>query len=1084
MSMAEMGKHLSLELTRVIESPYPASLSHLADILTRADVVTVRACIHDLPPCAVSRLAKLVSEALPLWAYALCILSSLCSSPEFRDTLLLQNPSLLDALVTKANSSPQDFDNYAALCVVLLSRPLPVSLALPASAQSFFVYVFEKAKEAPDVNTLKPVYSMLKGACRNLFSLLPLHSQQLFDQGLSHILSSSGAGQASMLLLWCFGIVLLAEYPDAMSHLQDSQSSTDQPTTSPEKVWKTASGHKMFGSANRLHKTISLTTLSVIWATKGDVGISDEDAIEGIRIAVHTLRFMEQTTIDSWLKSSTRAMETFKKLPSKISRENINPAVQLQALCFYAMIAGHRNLLLEVVTQYESCLRNIAGLIDSDCLGEALSISLPLFSEKLQQSSIQILLASILEACISSVNSRQLSNFVTLVERITAILPCHNSLQATVVSALSSNGMQTKLWDFVLVKSETGHAPCRAHLFTLHQQLSTAMVTLLLTLALTTHFGQPALPLAMTTALVSKRRQVLPLASQCTHITCRPEPGVISLFQQQSTPYGGQHLQDWRCSLQLELESQGFYQRDSIIRSVAQICQDLETRCDIVEEPLRREKERSKDLEQQLMEANQRVISLETQAADDRFHMEGLDDEKAHILEQRDKFSAKIKVLEAEAHAVILRAKENFNSKELELQSTILAHEESLHAHKLNGEAQNGTIIRLREELQHVQDQQILLNEQRDTLHHQLNAAEQKLNKETTTTRQQHEELTQIKNRNMGLEPKLQGTKDELEAVTAKLGNLQVDHQKLIHSSHVAYRDLELKYALDMEAAKFKFKGDLENLATQLEDSKQLGQREEDAHNETKRDLHLLQTSLPPLEAKIQELTDHCSEQQDELEELANWRRNVFISMGLQSQFSMKKRTSSRAPKGATNSETPQVPQEHLPRKRAAHSLENTQEISENTQRSIATTMEGIADATLASSTSPSSQGGSTPKRPKPRRSPKISATQTPYTQNSMVESRIVSIPKRPSSSKYSALGQLAPNRRHTTVGFTVVGGEEAHPNESHSARKTYDSLQGVVETDLGMTDFEADAPLTPGNFLVGTGRFPDVDDDDQTAEL
>lgn len=280
-----------------------------------------------------------------------------------------------------------DHIQYVALCVLLLSRPLPASIALPASAQVFFVRIFEKARENPDVETLRPVYSTLSGACRNLPSLLPVERQQQFDQGLSHILSSSGAGQASMLLLWCFGIVMLLEHPDALSHSQAFQlnpdQSADQSGASSEKQWKTASGQKMFGSTSRMFKTISLTTLSVIWATKGDVGIPDDNATEGIRIAIRTLQFMERKVLDAWLKSSTRAMDTFAKLPGKIARENINPAVQLEALCFYAMIAGKSNLPLDILTLYESLLGNVANVVSPDCLGEALSISLPLFSVSL-----------------------------------------------------------------------------------------------------------------------------------------------------------------------------------------------------------------------------------------------------------------------------------------------------------------------------------------------------------------------------------------------------------------------------------------------------------------------------------------------------------------------------------------------------------------------------------------------------------------------------------------------------------------------------------------------------------------------------
>lgn len=262
----------------------------------------------------------------------------------------------------------------------LLSRPLPDSVSLPASAQSFFLRVFERAIQNPDVSTLQPVYSMLNGACRTLLSLLPAEVRQQFDRELCHILSSNGTGQNSMLLLWCFGIVILAEHPEGFS---DSQNfGLDQPTSTAglEKQWKTASGRKLFGSPSGLYKTINLTYLSVIWATKGDVGVSDVEAIEGIRIAVRTLHFVDNEARAGWPNSSALAKNIFPKLPAKVLREGIHPAVQLEALCFYAMIAGPGNLPVEIVTQYQRCLATLEELADADSLREILLVSLPIFA--------------------------------------------------------------------------------------------------------------------------------------------------------------------------------------------------------------------------------------------------------------------------------------------------------------------------------------------------------------------------------------------------------------------------------------------------------------------------------------------------------------------------------------------------------------------------------------------------------------------------------------------------------------------------------------------------------------------------------
>lgn len=110
-------------------------LQKLDDLLTCADVGTIRSCVHDRSPCAVSRLATLVCDALPLWAYTSHILQLLCRcnttyvaftritdntkgySFEFTDKLFVQSPGLLNALLVKANSSQRDFDDVRLLII-------------------------------------------------------------------------------------------------------------------------------------------------------------------------------------------------------------------------------------------------------------------------------------------------------------------------------------------------------------------------------------------------------------------------------------------------------------------------------------------------------------------------------------------------------------------------------------------------------------------------------------------------------------------------------------------------------------------------------------------------------------------------------------------------------------------------------------------------------------------------------------------------------------------------------------------------------------------------------------------------------
>jgi uncharacterized coiled-coil protein SlyX len=310
------------------------------------------------------------------------------------------------------------------------------------------------------------------------------------------------------------------------------------------------------------------------------------------------------------------------------------------------------------------------------------------------------------------------------------------------------------------------------------------------------------------------------------------------------------------------------------------------------------------------------------------------------------------------------------------------------------------------------------------------------------------------------------------------LSELQVSHQELIHSSEEAYKDLEMKYTSDLNGVLTKAREDTGKMDTQLREVIQRAEKAEEAHDQTRQDLQQVQTSIPPLEDRIQELNDFCSEQEEELVELRTMRRNLLAGLGVASQHPLAIR-SARTQEDDTE-RTPRVPREHRRRKSAVQTLQAAPRATRSTQGITGTALENIANASFASSDSHSSQNGSTPKRAKPRSSFKAPSLQTPYTQKPVLSARSVS--KKLSPSKRSALRQLSPNRRHTTVGFAGSENEEERADTLRSVRKRRGSLQGIEEAEFDMEDFLAGTPLTPG-FAAGTGRIPEGDDE-TTTEL
>lgn len=205
---------------------------------------------------------------------------------------------------------------YNDICVQLLSHQLPEAVPLPESTQTFFLRLFYNAVKSPTVDTLKPVYLCLKGACKGLLRFLSLEAQKSIDQELRQILKSSSTLQNSTLLLWCFGIVILSESP------QDGR----------QQQWKTVSGQKLFGTPENQGRTINLACLSVIFALKGEGEgeMSVADAMEGIRIATQTIQCIEPSVRHGWPASKPVHRSTVAKLMSRAVQTGIAPSAQLE----------------------------------------------------------------------------------------------------------------------------------------------------------------------------------------------------------------------------------------------------------------------------------------------------------------------------------------------------------------------------------------------------------------------------------------------------------------------------------------------------------------------------------------------------------------------------------------------------------------------------------------------------------------------------------------------------------------------------------------------------------------------------------
>lgn len=715
---------------------------------------------------------------------------------------------------------------------------------------------------------------------------------------------------------------------------------------------------------------------------------------------------------------------------------------------------------------------------------------------------ISALFSGVLDACTQRISPRYMSNLVSFVDALTTAVLSSATLRRNILRDLSLKTLQDKIWQLVRFNLKDQTTGCCTHVASLQRQLIAATIASLINLTLAAGPGGSTLPEDLTSALVKAQRNLPFVASACQYSSRSAKDAPISLFQAAGTQCAGQPLENWTTRLDLELESQGKYQRDAILRSVAQICGDLETRCNTVEEPLRKEKEKSTRLEEQICSLSDKVESLRIENEDSADHLEGLEKELEDLREDQDRLRqenlavtqekerawTRVKELETlleesnqNANEALTAAQKSFSTKELALQSTIVQYEEDSRTRDSQVQQLHNTIEELRQSQAQWEKKHSTLTEEYELLQRRCQEMEETLEHVRSDASHQNDDVARLQTQVSEHRRYLEEKEAELQDAIRRLDTLQTTYEELQETSETRAQDLVTKHASDIERLTLQAEHDRKMLEDQLQSAFQDHQQERYSHEKTQDQVQQLQHAIPPLESRIQELEDFCKEQEEELEERRAIHKNILANFGVSSQQPLAIRSASRSYKDVAD---PIVREPRTHRRRKSNFIaaqDATPKATTNVSSMKSSTTDSTANISFESSSSQTSVPA--PKRSKPRPTFKVPTMHTPYTQKPSLISK--SVLNRTSPSKRSVLRQVSPNRRHT-VGFTPAEQENDCTTESASP---VEKRRGSLQEDMEYGDFDTDeeeflsgTPLTPG-FMAGTGRLPD-DDEVSMSEL
>jgi hypothetical protein len=258
--------------------------------------------------------------------------------------MLEQSPAILDTLLRSATASPNpdqvsfipspfhqqvNFPKSYALCMLLLTDPLPEKVPLPASAQHFFIQAVKDAIRAPSATSLWRVYNLLTGACSGLPRVLPSEDWLSLEEELTKIVRSARTIQDHSMSLICFGIMYALAVPNAT----EASSAIDITTDHNGIQFKSDAALDFFSGA-KAYKSLNLAALQVTWASKPNVGVPRKEALRLLDIALDIFRVVDQSLLKQWSESSD-GQTNIRRITGKLLETDVDPEIQLQVCTVY-----------------------------------------------------------------------------------------------------------------------------------------------------------------------------------------------------------------------------------------------------------------------------------------------------------------------------------------------------------------------------------------------------------------------------------------------------------------------------------------------------------------------------------------------------------------------------------------------------------------------------------------------------------------------------------------------------------------------------------------------------------------------------
>lgn len=567
------------------------------------------------------------------------------------------------------------------------------------------IQLFEIAAAEPDVSSLKPIHRLIHGACRELIGVLPFKLLSTLEDRLMTIMRTLAPVKNKTSAIYCLSIMkaILDSFSsasqltpiDVWNDMNSSNGSQDNMADG----WRPDTLARLFRNS-RAFKTLSLITLQVIWAcTSGYEKSEPEASIWSVVMANDIVGVIPPHDREEWCRQN---IPVIRKLQDRCLVQDLSPSLRFQALTFLVSIVEKVSVPQQCVFAYEQLMLDFGdNLSSTEQLDLALQTSLsrfaPLFSSQWWEAFVSNCLVMLVERKATTVLCTEAS-LACLLDRLSDAVEEYPECREGLVSAFASHKYRQKVDQFLndsfIDARPSGDSGCCIEVLVASTDtLASSFCSLLLRGALAIRPNETQLPSNLIPGIL-KRHASTRSASTCPFGHSKPKSsrqGVL-FVEVESTPDMQQAHTPWKEKLATKMQDQAQDHQRAVLASFAEICRDLEERCENVELPLRQEQEKfahlqsrheqlmkaSSELEAQVMDRDLRINVLEAENDSNVAQLETRSAESEDLMHRVEEANKELQQANEHALEALATAKQETQKLELEHATTMACKQEAL----------------------------------------------------------------------------------------------------------------------------------------------------------------------------------------------------------------------------------------------------------------------------------------------------------------------------------------------------------------------------------------------------------------------